>query len=523
MLNDLKDLFTSFLRARAPQVLPRQMNPLYHRPTQAQNYDAEYVASIILDAQNGDITPLLLFYRDMESACPTIMSAIATRKLAVMGQGFNIVPPENSGSAGQKVADAVKAMLERSDGFVDACTWLLHGTVWPASIVERRWMPGTAGEWSHPEFRLVPLELFDFTQRTLRLKDIGTSGQPLTTTHPPAANRYIVHRGHMLLAPDNWGGPLRALVFWFLFATQDREWWARFLERFGAPFLTGYYDRNDEESRALLERAFQEATRIFGIVATKETQVQISEASGKADASSAFQMFHDTAKKEMLLVILGQTLSGNSEATGLGSGNADLQGQVRTEYKLWDAFKLGQTIRSYVIKPWMRLNGIDGPVPQITFGGVDPAMFTAMAGLIKAASDAGLELEDDSIQVFNRQAGMNFRRKAAPAPGGFGGQGPFDAGKDPALALAAAGLPPVVLANESISSGGSAELARAISGDMARLGEIVATSRNRTELFGRLAGFLPTYRPHQSQPVIEADISSHAGNALITHGKDPQD
>ena len=129
----LANLFTAFQQQRAPLQLPRGLNPLFHRPTQAQNYDAEYVASVILDAQNGDITPLLVLYRDMESADPVIQSAMATRKLAVVGPGFNVTPAENSGDEGQKLADDVKAMLERSESFIDACTWLLHGCIWPAS------------------------------------------------------------------------------------------------------------------------------------------------------------------------------------------------------------------------------------------------------------------------------------------------------------------------------------------------------------------------------------------------------
>jgi phage gp29-like protein len=525
LAGSILSLFTGLEKKRAPLTNTRAMSPMHIRPTQAQNYDVDFVAGVIQSAQSGDITPLLTLYRDMEAADSTILSAIATRKLAVMAYGFNVVAPENSGEEGDKIADQVKSMLQRSESFVDACMWLLHGTIWPVSIVEKKWIPGPAGAFAYPEFRDVPLELYDYTQRTLRLKQVGTAGEPLATTNPIDTNRYIVHRGHLMKTPDNWGGPLRALVFWYLFSTQDREWWARFLERFGSPFLVGHYDKNDDESRMMLIQAFQEATRIFGIVATRETEVEIKEGAGKADASQAFQTFFDCAKNEKLLVILGQTLSGNATSTGLGSGLAQLQGSVKQEYKLWDCFKLGECIKTNVVKPWMRLNGIKGPVPTVTFGGFDPAMFAAMADLLQRLPGAGLELADDSIQVVSKLLGLGLQRKAAPAPMpglGFGG-GPGEEDLQAAIMLAASGLPPVVVANEAVASGGAADLRRGLSRDLAWLGEVVTTSRNKPELIGRLAAGMARFRPLASQPVIEASVVPQAANGLIPGSKDPAD
>lgn len=50
------------------------------------------------------------------------------------------------------------------------------------------------------------------------------------------ATRYIIHRGHVMPTPDTWGGPARALLFWWLLSSMSREWWSQFLERYGQPF-----------------------------------------------------------------------------------------------------------------------------------------------------------------------------------------------------------------------------------------------------------------------------------------------
>lgn len=506
-----------------PTAHATMMSALHQRTSQLGNLDVDRVGGAIASAQQGNMTDLLALYRDIESADTTIQGAINTRKLAVVARGFSVFAAPNTGEAGEQVADLVDAMLRRSKSFIDACTWLLHGCIWPVSVCNLRWVPG-AGGFSHPEFRNVPLEQWDYQTRTLRIKDVHEDGSLATTSHYPDDKHYIVHRGHMLMAPDLWGGPMRALVFWFLFATQTREWWARFLERFGSPFFVGRYDKNDEDSRMNLVQAFSEATRLFGIVATTETQVEIKEAGATQGASAAFQMFHECAKHEKLFLILGQTLSSSAQSTGLGSGVADLQGQVREDVKLWDAYKLQNTIRDAVIEPWMRMNGIQGPVPYVNFGGFDPAALVGIAKFLEALPKTGLELEDDSITVVSRYAGIALRRAAPPpapiiAPPGAAGDNPIAS----ALLLACAGLLPSTRANERVARDVSADLSQAFSDDLAPLGQIVVTSRSRDELLRRAGAFVRGYRPGRSAELLQEALLAHSINAITQQSDPPLD
>lgn len=505
MLKDIGKLLFSSFTSKAPKHFAGRMNPIHTLPSQVSNLDVDFVAGAIESAHQGDMGRLLSLYRDIETTDATIQGAINTRKLSVLARGFSVQKAPDSGDEGQRIADEVNAMLNRSETFIDACTWLLHGCVWPVSIVNKRWVAGGI-RFSHPEFRIVPLELYDYSQnRTLRIKDVGVTGEPLSTSHAPDANRYIQHRGHMLMAPDVWGGPMRALIFWYLFSTQDREWWARFLERFGAPFLVGYYDKNDDDSRVVLERAFSEATRLFGVVATRETEISIQQSSSSAATSEGFRMFHECAKDEKLLLILGQTLSSKASSTGIGGGASGLQGEVRKDVKLWDAFKLANTIKNSVVVPWMRANGIQGAPPEVIFGGFDPAALAEMAEFLKALPNAGLQLADESIEVVSKQAGITLERLKSAV----GGVSPNT------LALAAAAMPTVTRANESLVSRSTAELAQAFSGELAPLAEIVSSSRSRAELLTRATSFLATYRPQHSHEIIGDILAAYAGNALL--------
>jgi phage gp29-like protein len=505
MLDLIKNLFSTAVTESAPRKFSGAMSPFHQRPSQTQNMDVDIVQGVIAQAQNGDITPLLGIYRDIETSDPTIQSAISTRKLAVLARGYSVIAADNSGVAGEKAADEVKAMLDRSPSFVDACSWLLHGCIWPVSVVNKRWVPGgPGGGFSHPEFRNVPLELLDYRTRCLRIRNVGDDGAPLADSHTPDDHKYIVHRGHMLMAPDTWGGPLRALVFWYLFSTQDREWWARFLERFGAPFLIGRYDKNDDDSRLNLMQAFSEATRLFGVVCTNETQIELKEAASASNSSTAFKDFHEVAKDEKLLLILGQTLSGSAKSTGLGSGTATLQSKVRDDVKLWDAFKLSNTVKTSIIVPFMRANGIQGPAPSITFGGFDPEVLAAAGPFIEALAKAGLDVDDDGLSTISRHLGITLVRKPtqAPQPG------------EAVLSLLAA-LPQSTMANEAISRDVAADLARAFSGDLAPLGEILKSSRNTAELLSRSGAFLARFRSPRAHELITAALESHAANALV--------
>lgn len=514
MLKDITNLLFGQFTSRAPKTFTPRMNPMHHLPTQAGNLDVDFVVGCIQSAQQGDISRLLALYRDIEATDTTIQGAIMTRKLSVLSRGFSVLPADNSGAAGQAIADEVEAMLNRSDTFIDACTWMLHGSVWPVSLVNKRWVPGGA-RYSHPDFRLVPLELYDYTERTLRIKDVGSNGEPLSTTHAPDANRYIQHRGHMLMAPDNWGGPMRALVFWYLFSTQDREWWARFLERFGAPFLVGYYDKNDDDSRVILERAFSEATRIFGVVATRETQIAIQQAGSSSATSEGFKMFHECAKDEKLLLILGQTLSSKASPTGIGNGASGLQGEVRKDVRLWDAYKLGVTVKNGVVIPWMRANDIQGPAPTVVFGGIDPAELAEWSAFLESVNKSGLKLSDDAISTINKRTGVTLERATAPTQAPPMGQPGVSDLQSFAMALAASGIsiPPVTRANEAIADNTAADLSRALSGELAPLAEIVASSRSKTELLERAQAFVSQYRPARSQELLQQALTAHALNA----------
>lgn len=504
-IGSLSNALTGIWKERTPRQYRRELNPLYlHHPV-ANQLTVDRAHNIIAAAQQGQVEELFTLYREMELADHVIQSAIATRKLAVLNDSWTILPFDKTRPEDVFAADFIRGQLADFDGFMDACNHLLSGSMWPVALLEKRFSAAGAG-YRLSGLRPVPPELLDYRDRVLRVKQAGTDGDPTDVTDHPDSQRYIVHRGHLLNTPDHWGGPMRSLVFWFLFGAMGRDWWARFLDRFGSPFFVGYYDSNDQESRYSLERAFSEATRIFGIVATRETQIEIQQASS-TDGGKAFAEFHEAAKREKLMAILGQTLSAQPDSTGLGSGVANLQGEVRADYRAWDALKLGDSLRTQLFRQLLRLNGLPGAAPRIIWGATDSAEVTTE--LLKAVEAAGLEVDDEGVGLLSERTGLPLRRKAAPVlpPGGLMPPGlPFSART---IGNTLSGI-----ANDTIDRRTTADLGPALGLDLADLFILASAARSRSELRELLTRRLAGRPPEAVTRTLEAASFSAAVNAL---------
>jgi phage gp29-like protein len=209
---------------------------------------------------------------------------------------------------------------------------------------------------------------------------------------------------------------MRSILFWWLLASMDREWWARYLDRYGSPFLVGTYDRGDNESRSVLERAFSYATRIGGLVVSDGTKVEIKE-SAAGNNGDAYARFIQLCNDEMSKLIVGQTLSASPSPTGeLGGGTARLQESVRQDIRKFDARLLLQTLRLQLFRQYLDVNGFTGEVPLCTYGADSADELRATMSVVKEAYAAGLELEDAGVAQLNAKSGLSFRRRVSGPP-----------------------------------------------------------------------------------------------------------
>jgi phage gp29-like protein len=456
------------------------------------------------------MTPLLALYREIEVADDVISSALNSRKLAVLADLPTVQPFDKKSLDDQRAAELFQRALDNSPTFLDGCKHWLSGCLWPVSVCQVNWLPGRL-EYGSFELAAVPLEQLDYTDYTLRIASVTPEGAPIYgQSKYPSPDQFIQHRGHLSSHSDLWGGPFRALIFWHLFGACNRDWLVRFLERFGSPFMVGRYDPDDEESRANLETAFSQAAQTFGIVATSETQIDLHEAKS-AVGSAAYEAFHNIAERAKTRVILGQTLSAKNEATGIGSGNSSLQGEVRSEYKQWDRLMLAATIRRGLAEPFMRINRLPGNAPKLTFPG-DPADLARIGSYLQTAAAAGLEVDEAGLETLNDQTGISLRRSGNT---GAAVTHPNQVPQNLASILAASAVPPGVLATGALSRNAAADYLRALGRDHAGLSKILASATTTEGLIDALEIHFASITAPENAEVLAKTAAAAAANARL--------
>jgi hypothetical protein len=335
-------------------------------------------------------------------------------------------------------------MLGNVERLNDSLAYLLNATILPVVVAEKIYRPVRPDEdtgdvklrFTLRELHPVPFELLCFREPygsqyiaaasdpeafepAIRLYPINEQGFPVRAydqAYPLDPEQHLVHRGHLATdARDTRGGPARALLFWWLFSELGRDWFARAMERYGSPFPVGYTDTSDPLGVDLLKEAFSLATKIGGLVVPETARVELKEINSTGLAEAHIR-FIELCNREISKLIVGQTLSAEAQATGLGSGVARLHAQVRDDIRLFDQQRLGETLRHQVFTQFLRINGLPGRAPRIVWGGLDPEEATRFADALGKLRQAGLRPTDEAIiDVISERIGFDIER-AEPAP-----------------------------------------------------------------------------------------------------------
>lgn len=269
-----------------------------------------------------------------------ISAALDTRRDAVIGTPWRL-----QGEDGDSTSERVEFLREQVERHFED----LVGAAWNAapfgySVIELVWerLDGRLGikeavekpfEWFQPQR--------DGSLRYLRLGagmgfTTGVEGVPVDTNYKFLLTRrqpsYRNPRGEALLSRVYWP--------WFL-RSQGWRFWARFLERFGAPLLVGHTQGSVTEMRDALLQAVQSA-----VVAVSGTDAKV-EAVSPGNAGEAFTRFTELVDKRIQKAILGQTLT--TDSSGKGSfAQAKVHDGVREDRKAADVRMVTRTVQRFV-------------------------------------------------------------------------------------------------------------------------------------------------------------------------------
>lgn len=404
----------------AAKIIPTITKVIRHSnqemPAQAHMLDVDAVHGALRAAESGDCTTLFAIYRDIISGHSHIQSEFTKRKLAVLNEPLTLTPDDPKNEAQAEFVKSVQNHINKLPDLIWQLSHLLDSALYPVAVTERLYResekPGW--RWEIAEFNILPHSHLIWDEGILSRKETNEEGSFTGVNTPITSRRYIVHRGHLLTSvPDWWGGPMRALLFWYLFSIMGRDWWARFLDRFGSPFLIGKYENGDDQSRYELQTAFSQATRIFGIAATTGTEISMEQAN-TSSGGDAFEKFHTVANREFSKLIVGQTLSSEGQDLGIGGGGGQAEAQegVRDDIRKFDANSLAHTFRTQILQPLWILNAWSWPLPAVSWG-ADTEEAEVSGDIVSSLSTAGLEPTDEGMEIIGRKLGFPIRRVSA--------------------------------------------------------------------------------------------------------------
>ncbi|WP_448577449.1 phage portal protein family protein [Thermosphaera sp.] len=470
-------------------------------PAIAPHLDVDRVARIFQMAEVGATEELFTLYRDMMLSDSHAQSEWSKRKLAVIGKPMSVIPADEQNADDVETAQAVREQIEGARNWLPALGHLLDSTLYPVALVEKVYEPVGNG-YRLRELVPVPHRLLDFSSGSLRIRDVDARGRPSSVTHWPDPNRYIVHRGHLLGVPDHFGGPMRAIVFWWLLSVMDRSWWARFLDRFGAPFLIGKYDQADDVSRRILERAFDLATRLGGLVISRDTEVEIKHVMN-SDEGTGFERFLTICQREKSKLIIGQTLSAEAQATGLGSGVAVAHEAVRDDIREFDAMMLSGTLRDQLFAQIVAINRLPGRPPTLVLGGESHTDIRTTAETLELLARSGHRVVDEDLTAISKRLGFRIERASTRTPTGI-------------VPFASPGLsaPNADIDLDAVAAAVAADLTHAFRGDLAPVARIVRESRSADDCVAALRHFTATWRPGRAASLIAEALTAYAANAI---------
>lgn len=371
---------------------------------------ANNMAVALMSAESGNTSDLFTIYRDNILTWSHLQAEFSKRKLVVLNQPISIIPWDQNDPSDVAAAEACLDIFSDVPDLLTTLSHLLDSALFPVSVAEKVY-DVVNGRHVLSKLVKVPHHLLDFTTGSLKIRSTDEKGQFKNSLLDPDPSSYVIHRAHLLSTPDKLGGPMRAIIYWWLFATQSRDWWMRFLQRYGIPIMIGKYPHGADDQRKLLLRAMSTLNRALGLAITRDTSLEFAKIDNMS--GDVFVSVQEFANKEISKIVLGQTLSSDSESTGLNSGNANLHNDVRNDLSLFDRVSLAQTIRDQIVAQFHLANGLPGNVPRVRLGpAVDPS---ELLTLLKAMREAGLKPSPSAVPMLSQQFGFEVEFDSSPS------------------------------------------------------------------------------------------------------------
>lgn len=337
-------------------------------------------------------------FQEMEECDAHLCSALQTRRIALLGNGWKIVPA-GEGSAERAVARTVEETLLAVPAFDETLNHLLDAIGKGFAVAEVVWRTGAA----HGAVRIEAIRpraqwhfAFDADGALYFMRDEAHASASV----PRGAARLLPRPGeyqvfahsarrmpgrkflHFAFQPalgSPYGSPLCARAFGYYHMKKNAlKYWARFNEKFGQPTTVARMPAGaTDEERAFVNELLHILPRQGGIVLPDNVNLEFLEA-GRVGASGCFRELVDWCNDEISKLVLGQTLTSGEGRRSGSLALGQVHERVRRDYLLADARALSAVLTSQLVRWIVDFNhGTHVAAPRFVFDVSDPADYAA--------------------------------------------------------------------------------------------------------------------------------------------------
>jgi phage gp29-like protein len=330
----------------------------------------ERLATIMKEADQGDIFRQAELFEEMEEKDIDLGGDLQTRKLAIIGLGWEILPASDS-PEDKKIAEAAKEMIEYIENWEDALLDILDAIGKGFSVSEIMWEISEGQVWI-TELKWIHQKRFTFSGPTdpsgkmgfpplLNIPRLITDEQPVYGAEL-IPNKFVFHRYKARSGATSRGGLCRPCSYMYLFKNYDIKDWLIFNELYAVPMRIGKYTpgAGKDEIEVLKKAVFNLGTDAAAVI-SDNTIIELLESKVRGE-TSAFKDLAEFCKKSISKSVLGHT--GSSESTPGKLGGEDQAQEVRQDLLEADAKALMRAIKFQILAPWCAFSfGPDKGVP----------------------------------------------------------------------------------------------------------------------------------------------------------------
>jgi len=376
----LLDQYGKEIKANKPILEPIAVQTIRDRYSSypSQGLTPERLAAILKEADQGYVLRQAELAEEIEEKDGHLGSVLQSRKLAVAGLTWEVLPASDS-AEDKKIAEAGKealdyigstdpheegfegGMIDSLDGMfkgfaVQEIMWeVAEGSVWPKSL---NWIHQKRFTFSGPQQQVGSQTLWPL----LNVPRLLTDAEPIYGEEL-LPNKFIFHRHKARSGATSRGGLLRACVYMYLFKNYDIKDWLVFNDLFSVPMRVGKYKAgaSPADIDALKQAVFNLGVDAAAVI-SDSTVIELLEAATRTNAGG-FKELAEFCEKTQTKVVLGHSSAADSTPGKLGN---EQQGQDLQQNLLEsDAKQIERTVRFQILGPWKTYNyGPNASIPK---------------------------------------------------------------------------------------------------------------------------------------------------------------